>query len=331
MKKLLVLFLSVFLAAGAALAGDIPVPSSPLRYSLASGSSGGNFYVVGGGIATLLNNKLPKYFTITSEETGGSTANLTLIQNGDAEIGVAMTSSISEALEGKASWTGGPMNKIRGMLALSPSYLTVYSLSSTGIARLSDLDGKIVGLGSKGMAMESIFRKALPAMGINPSSIFNDGHANTAEAVGSGQVQAALLFSLPPFSAIASLEASNKLTFASLTEEQQDYLCSNYPFYKKDVMPAGSYNGVTEDIPTISEWNMLVTSTAVDADYVYLMTKTLLENNPALLETYRGLSYATAKNTLNFNCPLHAGVVRYLKEIGVEIPEALIPEEYNGK
>ena len=67
MKKLLVLFLSVFLAAGAALAGDIPVPSSPLRYSLASGSSGGNFYVVGGGIATLLNNKLPKYFTITSE------------------------------------------------------------------------------------------------------------------------------------------------------------------------------------------------------------------------------------------------------------------------
>ena len=96
-------------------------------------------------------------------------------------------------------------------------------------------------------------------------------------------------------------------------------------------MPAGSYNGVTEDIPTISEWNMLVTSTAVDADYVYLMTKTLLENNPALLETYRGLSYATAKNTLNFNCPLHAGVVRYLKEIGVEIPEALIPEEYNGK
>ena len=74
----------------------------------------------------------------------------------------------------------------------------------------------------------------------------------------------------------STLEASNKLTFASLTGEQQDYLCSNYPFYKKDVMPAGSYNGVTEDIPTISEWNMLVTSTAVDADYVYLMTKTLL-------------------------------------------------------
>ena len=44
------------------------------------------------------------------------------------------------------------------------------------------------------------------------------------------------------------------------------------------------------------------------------MTKTLLENKPALVETYRGLTYATAKNILNFNCPLHTGVIRYLKE-----------------
>ena len=89
-------------------------PSSPLRYSLGTSSSGGNYYLVGGGMATILNNELPEYFTITAEETGGSTANLTMIQNGDMEMGITMTSSLQEAKEGKEEWTGGPMDKIRG-------------------------------------------------------------------------------------------------------------------------------------------------------------------------------------------------------------------------
>ena len=176
--------------------------------------------------------------------------------------------------------------------------------------------------------MDSILREAFNKMGITPSSIFNDGHSATASAVGNGNVGVAVLFSLPPFAAITELEASNDLSFVGLTEEEQNFLCENYPFYSKATMPAGSYKAVTEDIPTVSEWNMLVTSSDVPEDYVYLMTKTLLESNDALVQVYKGLSYATAENILNYNCPLHAGTVRYLKEIGIDVPASLIPPEY---
>lgn len=309
---------------------EIAAPSSPERFSLGSGSSGGNFYLVGGGVSTAINNALPEYFVITSEETGGSTANLTMLQNGDIEFGISMTSSLAEAWEGEAEWTGGPMDKLRGMIALYPSYLTIYTLSGSGIETLDDFNGKIIGLGSKGAAMDSIFREALPAMGINPGSIFNDGHGATATAVSDGQVDAALLFSLPPFSAITELEATKDLTFIGLTEEQQKYLTDTYSFYTADTMPAGSYKGVTEDLPVVSEWNMLVTSSEVSEDYVYLITKTLLESNAELVEVYKGLSYSTAENELNYNIPLHAGTVKYLQEIGIEVPAELIPPEYEG-
>ncbi len=331
MKKIVALVMALtmlFSVTAFAQADEITPPSRPLRYSLGTSSSGGNFYLVGGGIATVLNNALPDFFVMTAEETGGSTANLTLIQNGEAELGISMTSAIAEAVAGEAEWTGGAMDKIRGMVALYPSYLTIYSLKSTGATKLTDLNGKIVGLGSKGAAMDSILREAFGKMNITPSSIFNDGHSATASAVGNGSVGVAVLFSLPPFSAITELEASNELTFVGLTEEEQDFLCENYPFYSKAVLPAGSYKGVTEDLLTVSEWNMLVTSSDVPADYVYLMTKTLLESNEALLQIYKGLSYVTAENILNYNCPLHAGTVRYLKEIGVDVPESLIPPEY---
>lgn len=307
---------------------EIKAPSSPERYSLGSGSSGGNFYLVGGGLSTVINNALPDYFVITSEETGGSTANLTMIQNGDVEFGVTMTSAIAEAVAGEAEWTGGPMDKVRGLAPLYPSYLTIYTLADSGIKTLDDFSGRIVGLGSKGAAMDSIFREALPGMGIEPKSIFNDGHGATASAVSDGQVEAALLFSLPPFAAITELEATKDLHFIGLTEEQQKYLVDNYPFYKADTMPAGSYKGAKEDIPVVSEWNMLVTSSEVPEDYVYLITKTLMENNPALVEIYKGLTFVKAENTLNFNCPLHAGTVRYLEEVGIEVPSELIPAEY---
>jgi len=312
-------------------AGEIKKPSSPIRYSLGTSSNGGNFYLIGGGLATVLNNSLKDYFVITAEETGGSTANLTMIQNGDAEIGFAMTSSIAEATAGKAKWTGGkPLDKIRGMVALYPSYMTMYALKSSNITKLTDFNGKIIGLGSKGAAMDSVLRAAFDKMGLKPKSIFNDGHGATASAVSDGQVDAAVLFSYPPFAAITELEASKELNFIGLTDAEQKQLTDMYPFYSAATMPAGSYKGATQDVKTVSEWNMLVVSKDVSADYVYLLTKTLLENNPKLLEIHKSLKYAVAKNILNFNVPLHPGTIRYLKEKGIEVPAKLIPPEYKA-
>lgn len=314
---------------GAGSVNDIAKPKAPMRYSLGTSSAGGNFYLVGGGIATILNNALPGYFVMTAEETGGSTANLTTIQSGDMELGIAMTSSLKEAADGKADWTGGPMDKIRGMVALYPSYMTIYTLKSSGIHSLKDFNGKIVGLGSKGAAMDSVLRAAFDQMGIKPSVIYNDGHSATASAMADGQVDAAIVFSYPPFPSVAELEATKDLTFIPLSPDEQKQLTDMFPFYTASTMPAGSYKGATEDVPTVTEWNMLVCSKDVPEDYVYLMTKTLLENNPKLVEIYKGMESCTADNISNYNIPLHPGTIRYLKEIGVNVPDRLIPPEYH--
>lgn len=316
-------------SSAAAAASDIPKPKSPMRYSLGTSSAGGNFYLVGGGIATILNNALPDYFVITAEETGGSTANLTTIQSGDMELGIAMTSSLAEASAGKADWTGGPMDKIRGMVPLYPSYMTIYTLKSSGIHSLSDFNGKIIGLGSKGAAMDSVLRTAFDKMGIKPASIYNDGHSATASAMADGQVDAAIVFSYPPFPSVSELEATKDVSFIPLTPDEQKQLTDMFPFYSASTMPAGSYKGATEDVPTVTEWNMLVCSSDVPEDYIYLMTKTLLENNPKLVEIYKGMEYCTADNITNYNIPLHPGAIRYLKEIGIDVPDRLIPPEYH--
>ena len=317
MKKLSALILAAVLLvtlSSAAMAAQT-------RLSIGGGSSGGNFYVVGGGVATVINNLLGDKYIATGEETGGSSANLVMLGDEEIDFGVTMTSPIKEAI-------ASGNDCIRGAIPLYPSYLTIYTPANSGIKTLQDLNGRIVGVGSKGAAMDKVWREIFANHGIAPKEIFNDGHGATATAMKNGDVDAAILYSLPPFAAIAELEASMELSFVGLTAEEQAALCAEYDFYTPSTMPAGSYKGVTEDLPVVSEWNMLVTSSNVDEQVVYDVVKTLLENNAALVEIYKGLTYATAENMVYFNCPLHAGVVRYLTEIGVEVPAELIPAEY---
>jgi TRAP-type uncharacterized transport system substrate-binding protein len=62
------------------------------------------------------------------------------------------------------------------------------------------------------------------------------------------------------------------------------------------------------------------------------MTKAVYEN----LEDYKATSSAlfaslTKENSIqHMNAPLHLGAYRYFSEIGMDIPEALIPPEASG-
>ena len=42
---------------------------------------------------------------------------------------------------------------------------------------------------------------------------------------------------------------------------------------------------------------------------------------------YKRKQVVFRENTLNFNCPLHPGTIKYLQEVGIEVPENLIPAE----
>ncbi|MDR3312175.1 MAG: TAXI family TRAP transporter solute-binding subunit [Spirochaetaceae bacterium] len=319
-------------AASAASSSAIQPPSSPYKYSLAGGSVGGNFYLMGGGLAQTINKHLPQYFLFTAETTGGSTANITMLQSGEAELGIVMTSALSEAVRGEAPWTKGVKHtKLRGAVPLYPSWLTLVTLKNSGIKTLKDLNGKRVGLGSKGAALDSIFRQFLQDQGIVPAQIHNDGHGATAVALGNGVIEAALHFSYPPFAAIAELESTKDLFFIPLTQAEQDALVKTYDFYSRGGLPAGSYKGITEEVRGVSEWNMLATSVDVPEDLVYLIVKTLFENQADMLAVHSSSKFIAPEYEANFNIPLHAGAVRYLREKGVAVPAALIPPEYKGK
>jgi TRAP-type uncharacterized transport system substrate-binding protein len=54
----------------------------------------------------------------------------------------------------------------------------------------------------------------------------------------------------------------------------------------------------------------------------------LFENIGDMIAVHQSAKYMTPENSVNFNIPLHSGVVRYLKEVGINLPPERIPPEY---
>ncbi len=335
MKKNFTLILSIvtMLVFFASCAGkDDSGTAEVKKYSLGTSTVGGTFYLVGGGLATTINNALPEKYLFTAETTGGSSANAISLQKGDSELGIAMASVLADSQVGEAAWTGGVVHdNLRGLVALYPSKMTIYSLANSGIETLTDLNGKIVGLGSQGASMDVSLRKVFDLLDIKPASIHNDGHSATAKAVSDGVIDAAIVFSFPPYQAISELETTKELSYVGLTAAEQAAMVEAFPYFAPTNFEVGDYKHITEEIPTVAEWNLLATSNALTEEEGYELTKTLLASVEDMLVISPTAAFMTAENMLNYNIPLHAGAVRYLVEQGFDVPEHLIPAEYVAK
>jgi uncharacterized protein len=317
-KKLMLVMFCCLMAASSVTFG------APKKYSMGSGSVGGMFYLMSGGISTLFNNKLGDRYAFTTESSGGGTANVSMVQSGDIELGITMASTALAGWTGSAPWAKGlKFNKIRAMVALYPSSMTIYCLQSSGIKKLSDLNGKIVDLGPKGAAMDTSVRKIFEKLKITPKQIHNDEYTTTIKAIGDGVIDAAIVFQNAPWPSLVELEGTHKLAFIPLSKKERKEILELYPFYQESVIPGGVYKGAPKDVSTLEEWNFLICSSELPENEVYELTKTIYENNADLLAIHSCAKYTTIKNALNVSIPLHSGAVKYLKEKGIKVPAQL--------
>ena len=73
--------------------------------SNATGGTGGVYYPMGGGLASVLSKKVPG-MSATAEVTGGSVDNLNLIGTGKPYVGFSMADAAKDAQSGQDKFTG---------------------------------------------------------------------------------------------------------------------------------------------------------------------------------------------------------------------------------
>ena len=101
------------------------------------------------------------------------------------------------------------------------------------------------------------------------------------------------------------------------TDEELDQIIAKYPFFAKKTLPAGMYEGQTEDVHTVCVQSILVASADLDEDLVYDLTKTLWENQGELSGMLAALNDLSVDKALDgITVDYHPGAIKYYKEIG---------------
>jgi TRAP transporter TAXI family solute receptor len=289
------------------------------RISIGGASQGGVFYVMAVGMAQAINRHLPDYNAIALE-TGGAMENLRLVSKGEIEIATANARDATLGYTGQKPFTT-PLKNLRLGIFIGNFILHIVTLEKSNIRKVEDLKGKVVNVGPPGSivasTMEALLR--LHNVSIKDVKLRHLGYSEASEAVADGIIDASAMYGTIPSSAVTSLAATKKIRLVSADEKILEAAAAKeniVPFF----VPPESYKGQSEGAYVWAVIAATYYNESTSVDDVYKWTKAILENKSDIEKVHpqgKEVRLVTKKELAASPIPLHPGVLKYAKEVGV--------------
>ena len=284
-----------------------------------TGGTSGVYYPLGVALSKIYGDNIAGARTQV-QATKASVENLNLLQAGRGEIGFSLGDSVQMAWDGnKEAGFPGKLDKLRGIAAIYPNYIQIVASQESGVKTLADLKGKSLSVGAPKSGTELNARAILKAAGMSYEALGKTEYlpfAESVELIKNRQLDATLQSAGMGVASIRDLATSLKINVVAVPAADVEKIGAPY---MAAVIPAGTYEGQTEDVPTAAVGNFLITHDGVSDETAYQMTKLLFDNLPALTAAHAAAKAIDVKKALDgMPVPLHPGAARYLKEKGLK-------------
>lgn len=329
-------FTAVLVAATMVLAAGGAQAQQMSFFRIGTGGAGGTYYPIGGILATAISNPpgsrpcekggacgVPG-LVATAVSSDGSVANVNGIVSGQLEAGIAQSDVAHWAYTGTGLFEGKPrLEKLRAIANLFPEHIHVFTRADSKVTRIEDLQGRKVNFGPPASGTLIGARLFFAAYGLEENKditpeFLQPGPA--ADRVRDGQLDASFLIVGYPAAAITELAATAGVRILPVTPAMQDKIVQKVPFWAKATIPAGTYKGQDQDVPTVAVGAQLLTSADQPEKLIYEVTKALWNDNTRkLLDAGHAKGKAIQKATAlaGVSLPLHPGAERFYREAGL--------------
>ena len=289
---------------------------------IGTASIGGALYALGGGFVNVWNSI---GVTASAEVTGGSVHNVNLIQAGDLGSALISQGAAYQGWEGVGLFEGQePAKKLRTALPLHPSFIHGWTLDKN-INSYSDFGGKVVCGGPAGGTSDEYSKEILNILGVPVKQFVNTAFSDASNMLRDGMVDVFTSSMGAPAGATAECASTLGAKIIGVSEKEAEIVMAKVPFYAKMDIPANTYDGQTEPLPTIADVNAYFFSSDVPEDVVYEFVKAAYAQVADLEQAFAGVKDMTLENVKNLRLPLHKGAYKYYQEMGVEVLEAAMP------
>ena len=281
--------------------------------NIGTGGTAGTYYPIGGAIAEVLNKDIPG-MNASAQSTGASVANINMLRDGAVDLATVQNDITYYAVNGTEMFQDKKVDGLQGIASLYPETCQFVTLKSSGIKSLAELKGKRVAVGAAGSGVEANVRQILAAYGVTYDDIDAQylSFAEGASALKDGNVDVAVLTAGYPTASVQDIAAQNPVRLLPVEGKAADALIAQYPFYTKTVIPAGTYAGFDEEVPSVAVMAMLVAGPTVNDDLGYCVTKAIFSNLDRLQAAHavgKQIAKDTAKTGMSL--PINAGAEKY--------------------
>ena len=316
MKKILSVILALVLVLGLAACGS----ASGTKMTMGTGGTSGTYYGYGGVLGQYITNNAG--ITVTVVSTDGSKANIQGIDAGNYQLGTVQSDVMAYAWEGTRSFeSDGKINSFRVVAGLYAEAVQLITMDPA-IKSVADLKGKSVSIGAPGSGVYFNAIDVLQAAGLSEADINPQyqSFADSTDALKDGKIDAAFIVAGAPTPAITELCTTNDAYLVPIDGAVADALFASCPFYTAYTIPAGTYEGQTEDVQTVTVKATLIVSADASEDDVYNLTAAIFNNIDAITtENGKGAELSIENATSGMTAPFHAGAAKYFAEKGVEV------------
>jgi TRAP transporter TAXI family solute receptor len=317
------MFAACLLAIGTSTSVLAADPNWPKSLTLGTASPGGVYYIYGDALAKILTEKVG--IVVNPLPTQGPVHNVKLVDNGGAQLGLITMGVGLQGWNGTGDWTGG--KQLRNMRALFPMYDTPFQavvLQRSGITTLAQLNKKRMGVGPKAGTGGTYIPAIFKLLGITTEMSYGSFDVAATQLLG-GDVEGFVTLIGAPVPAIQQAEAKEPVTFIHLSSEQIEAIRKAMPEFSSSKIAAGTYRSLDKDYNTFGVYNFAIGRADLPDDLVYQLVKAVFENQPRLLKAHSAASETLPQNVdKDTFLPFHPGAVRYYREIGISIPDALV-------
>ncbi|MDX1567528.1 MAG: TAXI family TRAP transporter solute-binding subunit, partial [Longimicrobiales bacterium] len=197
----------------------------PGRYmSIGTGGTGGIYYPVGGALASMLSNRFPDR-QFTAEVTAASVENVTRLQQGQIDLGMAITITILGAYEGTAQ-VNEPFEELRIVAPLWPNPVNILIPEGSEIDDFGDVRGQRLGVGAPGSGTEQVSRALLDAYGMSYEDVEERflSFSESSAGIRDGSLDAAVLEVAYPAAAVMEATTTGNAQLLPLEGPEIDTL-----------------------------------------------------------------------------------------------------------
>lgn len=292
---------------------------APETVVIGTGPTGGVYYPYGEALARILSDEFPDT-QFSAIATGASVENLKMLHEGKIDLALTLADSLAEAAAGTGPFASTGKVNAYSVAILYTNYTHLIVRKGSGITKVADLAGRAVSTGAVGSGTEIVADRILQAAGLDPQTgIVRHplGLAPTVQAMKDGTIDAMFLSGGVPTPAIQELATALEVELLP-TGDLQSALQRRYGphLYRVHDMLAGTYPGMTADIPVVGVPNLLVASSRLSPKFVAELTSHLFNANETLavlLPEVRALAWPA--NPTVAPTPFHPGAQAYYEAV----------------